>query len=57
MQSGRSSPRPVPRPARRRHRMARAASEPKAGLTNLPIERIEDVVKPTDAQEDGSEAA
>ena len=31
----------------------KSCSEPKAGLTNLPIERIEDVVKPTDAQEDG----
>jgi hypothetical protein len=31
----------------------KSCSEPKAGLTNLPIERIEDVVKPTDTQEDG----
>jgi hypothetical protein len=31
----------------------KSCSEPKAGLTNLPIERIEDVVKPTDGQEDG----
>ena len=31
----------------------KTCSEPKAGLTNLPIERIEDVIKPTDAQEDG----
>ena len=31
----------------------KSCSEPKAELTNLPIERIEDVVKPTDAQEDG----
>ena len=31
----------------------KSCSEPKAGLTNLPIERIEDAVKPTDAQEDG----
>ena len=31
----------------------KSCSEPKAGLTNLPIERIEDVVKPTDAQENG----
>ena len=31
----------------------KSCSEPKAGLANLPIERIEDVVKPTDAQDDG----
>jgi len=31
----------------------KSCSAPKAGLTNLPIERIEDAVKPTDAQEDG----
>ena len=31
----------------------KSCSEPKVELTNLPIERIEDVVKPTDAQEDG----
>lgn len=31
----------------------KSCSEPKAGLTILPIERIEDVVKPTDAQENG----
>ena len=32
---------------------AKSCSEPKPGLTNLPIERIEDAVKPTDAQEAG----
>jgi hypothetical protein len=31
----------------------KSCSEPKAGLANLPIERIEDAVKPTNAQEDG----
>ncbi len=31
---------------------AKSCNEPKPGLTNLPIEKIEDVVKPTDAQED-----
>jgi hypothetical protein len=31
----------------------KSCSEPKAGLANLPIERIEDAVKPTDAQEGG----
>ena len=31
----------------------KSCSEPKAGLANLPIERIEDAVKPTDAQERG----
>jgi hypothetical protein len=31
---------------------AKACAEAKPGLTNLPIERIEDEVKPTDAQED-----
>ena len=31
----------------------KSCSEPKAGLSNLPIERIEDAVKPTDAQEGG----
>ena len=31
----------------------KSCSKPKAGLANLPIERIEDVVKPTDAQEGG----
>ncbi len=31
---------------------SKSCSEPKAGLANLPIERIEDVVKPTDAQDD-----
>jgi hypothetical protein len=31
----------------------KSCSEPKAGLANLPIERIEDAVKPTDAQDDG----
>src|SRR6266404_101551 len=30
-----------------------SCSGPKAGLANLPIERIEDAVKPTDAQERG----
>jgi LTXXQ motif family protein len=30
-----------------------SCSEPKAGLANLPIERIEDAVEPTNAQEDG----
>jgi hypothetical protein len=29
----------------------KSCSEPKAGLASLPMERIEDVVKPTDAQE------
>jgi hypothetical protein len=33
-------------------RDGRSCSEPKAGLANLPIERIEDAVKPTNAQED-----
>lgn len=31
----------------------KSCSQPKAGLANLPIERIEDAVKPTDAQERG----
>ena len=31
----------------------KSCKEPKAGLANLPIERIEDAVKPTDAQEGG----
>jgi hypothetical protein len=31
----------------------KSCSEPKAGLVNLPIERIEDAVEPTNAQEDG----
>ncbi len=31
----------------------KSCSGPKAGLANLPIERIEDAVKPTDAQERG----
>jgi hypothetical protein len=31
----------------------KSCSEPKVGLTNLPIERIEDTIKPTNAQEDG----
>lgn len=30
---------------------AKSCKEPKAGLSNLPIEKIEDVVKPTEAQE------
>jgi len=30
---------------------ASSCKQPKEGLTNLPIEKIEDVVKPTDAQE------
>ncbi len=34
-------------------RDGKSCSEPKAGLANLPIERIEDAVKPTNAQEDG----
>ena len=33
--------------------MARAAASRKPDSLNLPIERIEDAVKPTDAQEDG----
>jgi ABC-type transporter MlaC component len=32
---------------------AKACSEAKPGLANLPIEKIDDVVKPTDAQADG----
>ncbi|HTE99459.1 MAG TPA: Spy/CpxP family protein refolding chaperone, partial [Bradyrhizobium sp.] len=36
-------------------RDGKSCSEPKAGLANLPIERIEDAVKPTNAQEDGLE--
>ena len=32
---------------------AKACSEAKPGLASLPIERIKDVVKPTDAQQDG----
>jgi hypothetical protein len=32
---------------------AKACTESKPGLTNLPIEKIEDAVKPTDAQEAG----
>ncbi len=32
---------------------AKSCSEQKPGLTNLPIEKIEDAVKPTDAQEAG----
>jgi hypothetical protein len=32
---------------------AKSCADPKAGLTNLPIERIEDAIKPTDAQEAG----
>jgi hypothetical protein len=31
----------------------KSCSQPKAGLANLPIERVEDAVKPTDAQERG----
>jgi LTXXQ motif family protein len=31
---------------------ANSCKQPKPGLANLPIERIEDVVKPTDAQQD-----
>ncbi|WP_152620977.1 Spy/CpxP family protein refolding chaperone [Bradyrhizobium japonicum] len=34
-------------------RDGKSCSEPKAGLANLPIERIEDAVKPTNAQEGG----
>jgi hypothetical protein len=34
-------------------RDSKSCSEPKAGLANLPIERIEDAVKPTNAQENG----
>jgi len=34
-------------------RDGKSCSEPKAGLANLPIDRIEDAVKPTNAQEDG----
>jgi hypothetical protein len=30
-----------------------SCKQPKPGLANLPIDKIEDVVKPTDAQEDG----
>jgi hypothetical protein len=33
--------------------VGKSCSEPKAGLANLPIEGIEDAVKPTDAQEGG----
>jgi hypothetical protein len=32
---------------------AKSCSDPKAGLASLPIERIEDAVKPTNAQEGG----
>ena len=53
MKLGRSSPRTTPVPARRRRRMAKAAASQKLGLQILPIGRIEDVVKPTDAQDDG----
>jgi hypothetical protein len=34
-------------------RDSKSCSEAKPGLANLPIEKIEDVVKPTGAQEDG----
>ena len=48
---GRRSPLPVPKRARRRRRNAQSCKEPKPGLSNLPIEKIEDVVNPSDAQE------
>jgi hypothetical protein len=35
---------------------AQSCKEQKPGLSNLPIEKIEDVVKPTDAQESGLDA-
>jgi LTXXQ motif family protein len=37
-------------------REAQSCKEQKPGLSNLPIEKIEDVVKPTDAQETGLNA-
>ena len=50
---GRSSPRTTPSASQTSAQDGKSCSEPKAGLANLPIERIEDAVKPTDAQEDG----
>ena len=53
MRSAPSALRTMPRPPRALPQDSKSCSEAKPGLANLPIEKIDEVVKPTGAQEDG----